>query len=60
MVVCEVIEWPFLRHPLESKLSQILERPVRFGDKFGVRLFFSLRAHTDSMVIGPAFVWRVA
>lgn len=52
--VCEAIEWPFLRHPLESRLSQILDRPVVFGDKFGVRLFGSLRAHTDSMTIGPA------
>jgi len=52
--VCEFVEWPFLRHPLETKLSQILDRPVAFGDKFGVRLLGSVRAHTDSMVIGPA------
>ena len=52
--VCEFIEWPFLRHPLETKLSQILDRPVVFGDKFGVRLLGSVRANTDSMVIGPA------
>ena len=52
--VCEFVEWPFLRHPLETKLSQILDRPVTFGDKFGVRLFGAVRAHTDSMVIGPA------
>jgi uncharacterized protein involved in outer membrane biogenesis len=52
--VCEIVEWPFLRHPLESKLSQILDRPVAFGDKFGVRLLGSVRAHADSMTIGPA------
>ena len=52
--VCEFLEWPFLRHPLETKLSQILDRPVAFGDRFGVRLLGSVRAHTDSMVIGPA------
>ena len=52
--VCEAVEWPFLRHPLETKLSRILDRPVAFGDKFGVRLFGSVRAHTDSMTIGPA------
>ena len=52
--VCEAIEWPFLRHPVENKLSQILARPVAFGDRFGVRLFGSLRAHTDTMTIGPA------
>ncbi len=52
--VCEFIEWPFLRDPLASKLSQILGRPVAFGDKFGVRLLGSVRVHTDSMVVGPA------
>ena len=52
--VCEAIEWPFLRHPLEGKLSRILDRPVTFGDQFGVRLLGSVRAHTDSMTIGPA------
>jgi uncharacterized protein involved in outer membrane biogenesis len=51
---CEFIEWPFLRHPLEARLSRILDRPVAFGDRFGVRLLGSVRAHTDSMVIGPA------
>ena len=52
--VCEAVEWPFLRHPVEEKLSRILARPVAFGDQFGVRLFGSLRAHTDAMTIGPA------
>ena len=52
--VCEFIEWPFLRHPLEAKLARILDRPVAFGDQFGVRLLGSVRAHTDSMTIGPA------
>jgi uncharacterized protein involved in outer membrane biogenesis len=54
VIVCEIVEWPFLRHPVEDKLSQILQRRVAFGDQFGVRLFGSLRAHTDSMTIGPA------
>jgi uncharacterized protein involved in outer membrane biogenesis len=52
--VCEFVEWPFLRHPLEARLSRILDRPVAFGDQFGVRLLGSVRAHTDSMTIGPA------
>jgi uncharacterized protein involved in outer membrane biogenesis len=54
LCVCEAVEWPFLRHPLENKLSQILDRRVVFGDQFGVRLFGSIRAHTDAMTIGPA------
>lgn len=52
--ICEILEWPFLRHPLENKLSQVMARPVSFGDRFGVRLLGSIRAHTDAMVIGPA------
>jgi len=52
--ICEAVEWPFLRKPVETKLSQILDRPVSFGSQFGVRLFGSVRAHTDAMTIGPA------
>ena len=52
--ICEIVEWPFLRHPLERKLGRILDRRVAFGDRFGVRLLGSVRAHTDSMTIGPA------
>jgi AsmA family protein len=54
LCICEALEWPFLRGPMQTRLSQILDRPVAFGDKFGVRLFGSVRAHTDSMTIGPA------
>jgi len=54
LCICEAIEWPFLRRPLETKLSQILDRPVTLGPHFGVRLLGSIRAHTDSMTIGPA------
>ena len=52
--VCELVEWPFLRHPLEARLARILDRPVAFGDRFGVRLLGSVRAHTDTLTIGPA------
>jgi len=50
---CEAAEWPFLRHPLEDRLSRILDRRVTFGDRFGVRLFGAVRAHTDALRIGP-------
>jgi uncharacterized protein involved in outer membrane biogenesis len=53
VAVCEFIEWPFLRHPLERKLSAALARPVTIGPAFGVRLIGSVRAHTDDLVIGP-------
>ena len=52
--ICEVVEWPFLRGPLQDKMSQILARDVRFGDRFGVRLIGSVRVHANSMTIGPA------
>jgi uncharacterized protein involved in outer membrane biogenesis len=51
--ICEIVEWPFLRHPLETRLAAALQRPVSFGDDFGVRLIGSVRAHASSMVIGP-------
>jgi uncharacterized protein involved in outer membrane biogenesis len=53
VVVCEFIEWPFLRHPLERKLSAALARPVAIGPDFGVRLLGSVRGHTDDLAIGP-------
>ena len=52
LAVCEAMEWPFLRHPLESRLSQALARPVRLGEPFGLRLLGSVRAHAGSMTIG--------
>lgn len=54
LAACEIAEWPFLRHPLETRLSRLLDRPVVFGEPFGVRLLGSMRAHTGSMTIGPA------
>jgi len=53
IAVCEFIEWPFLRHPIERKLSAMLARPVSIGPDFGVRLIGSVRGHTDELVIGP-------
>jgi uncharacterized protein involved in outer membrane biogenesis len=53
IAVCEFIEWPFLRHPLERRLSQALAREVRIGPDFGMRLIGSVRAHADELVIGP-------
>jgi uncharacterized protein involved in outer membrane biogenesis len=53
VAVCEFIEWPFLRHPLERRLTQALARDVRIGPDFGVRLIGSVRAHADELVIGP-------
>jgi uncharacterized protein involved in outer membrane biogenesis len=53
IAVCEFIEWPFLRQPIEHRLSQALERDVRIGPDFGVRLIGSVRGHADELVIGP-------
>ena len=51
--VCEFIEWPFLRGPVESRLARLLNRPVRFGDQFGVRFLGALRIRTDHLALGP-------
>jgi len=51
--ICEILEWPFLRGPLQTQLQKALDRPVTIGEHFGVRLLFSLRAHADQLVIGP-------
>nr|MBA2722914.1 AsmA family protein [Methylibium sp.] len=47
------LAWPFLRGPLERGLERGLSREVSIGQDFGVRLFGSIRARSDSLVIGP-------
>ncbi|HEV7913071.1 MAG TPA: AsmA family protein [Albitalea sp.] len=51
--LCEWRGWPFLKNPLESRLSQRLQREVRFGDQFALKLLGSIRLKTDSLRIGP-------
>src|SRR5690349_10728630 len=51
--VCEWIEWPFLRGPVERALSKGLARPVGVGQDFGVRLLGSVRVRSDRLSIGP-------
>jgi uncharacterized protein involved in outer membrane biogenesis len=52
VLVLEWLEWPFLRGPLEQRLSTRLQREVVLGEHFGVRLFGSVRAHADTLRIG--------
>lgn len=51
--VAEWRGWPFLKSPLESRLSQRLQREVRFGDEFALKLFGSIRVRTSALRIGP-------
>jgi AsmA family protein len=51
--VCEWRGWPFLKSPLESRLSQRLQREVRFGDEFALKLLGSIRVKTSALRIGP-------
>jgi AsmA family protein len=51
--VAEWLGWPFLKSPVESRLSQRLQREVRFGDEFALRLFGSIRVRTSALRIGP-------
>jgi uncharacterized protein involved in outer membrane biogenesis len=52
--VCEWLEWPFLRRPVESALKSALKRDVTIGSDFGARFVGPLRLRTDLIVIGPA------
>ncbi len=45
--------WPFLRGPLERQLQQRLQREVRVGEDFSLRLLGSIRLATDRLRIGP-------
>lgn len=49
----EVLEWPFLRAPLQNALAKKLQRPVQIEAPFGVRLFGSVRLRSAQLVIGP-------
>lgn len=50
----ELLEWPFLRAPLQDALAKKLQRPVQIDAPFGVRLLGSLRLRTAQLVVGPA------
>src|SRR5438105_3054306 len=45
--------WAYLKGPLQSQLSQRLQREVRFGDRFSLKLLRSLRLSTDALHVGP-------
>lgn len=53
LALCEWLAWPFLRGPIQRGLEQSLAREVSIGSGFGVRFFGSIRARSDSLVIGP-------
>lgn len=54
VAICEWLEWPFARGPLERALQRGLMRDVAIGEDFGLRLFGSVRLRTDSLRIdGP-------
>ncbi len=52
LAACEAARWPFLKAPLEKRLSAALGRPVTFGDSFGVQLLGSIKLHSDRIDIG--------
>jgi uncharacterized protein involved in outer membrane biogenesis len=51
--ICQWIEWPFLRGPLERALSKGLARPVTLGEGFGLRLLGDVHLHDDRLAVGP-------
>ena len=53
LLLCEWAGWPFLRHPIERRLAQTLQRDVELGEQFKLHLFRSVRVSTDALRIGP-------
>ncbi len=53
LVAGEVSGWPFLRAPLEARLSSALKREVRLEGDFRMRLIGSVRLATERLTIGP-------
>lgn len=51
--LCEWAGWPFLRGPLQSTLTERLDRPVALGDRFRLRLLGSIRLDTSGLRVGP-------
>ena len=51
--VCEAQGWPFLKRPAERQLSERLQRPVDFGDRFALHLLGSIRVDSSAFRIGP-------
>lgn len=52
----EIAGWPFLREPLEQRLTQQLQREVRLQGRFRVNLLGAVRVRAESLVIAaPAW-----
>lgn len=52
--VCEWLRWPFLAGPAERTLSQRLQREVRLGDGFSLRLIGPIRLRTAHLQVANA------
>jgi AsmA family protein len=50
--ICETQGWPFLKQPAERQLTQRLQRPVEFGERFALHLLGSIRVASSSLRIG--------
>ncbi|TMH13568.1 MAG: AsmA family protein [Betaproteobacteria bacterium] len=53
LAACEWQGWPFLKRPIERSLTQRMQRPVEFGDRFAMHVLGALRVDTDALRIGP-------
>lgn len=53
VALCEWQGWPFLKGPAQNQLSERLQRPVEFGDRFKLKLFGSVRFDSDALRVGP-------
>lgn len=53
IVIGEIAGWPFLRGPVERRLTAALERPVVLGTGFRVQFLGSLRVSADTLSVAP-------
>jgi uncharacterized protein involved in outer membrane biogenesis len=59
VAVGEIVGWPFLRGPIERKMSETFERPVALGPGFRIRFIGSVRVRADTIAVGPP-AWDTA
>lgn len=53
MLALEIAGWPFLKAPLEARLSQRLQRQVQLGGEFRLQLLGSIRLRVGELRIAP-------
>lgn len=51
IAACELLGWPFLREPVQRRLSERLGAPVAIGEEFALHLRGNLRLRFDRLIV---------